>query len=359
MALRRNVLAAIVAIPTAAMLAAAPAWSVTALTVSGTRSDHDPPFPEQLIPAYFTGDTVTRIDYPAALVGMDKSIAVAAAGIVAGIADTVGPLVVAGFSQGAVAVGYAKQALMELPPEQRPDPEQLSFLTIGDPSGSGGIFNSLLGRVPVIELTPFIPPDTPYRTVIVNGEYDGWGDYPDRPLNLVSVVNALLGTIYVHGRYETIPGGLDLAGVPSSNITTVGNSLGGSTTSYLVPTDKLPLVQPLRDIGVPEPVVAAIEMPLKVIVDGGYSRNDVPDAAAIVPRSATSVRADAPPESAVGQPDSAAAESEPGLPPKPETAKPETAADPEPEARTGPGERDDAKEPARRHRAGRGSGAAA
>lgn len=354
MALRRNVLAAAVAIPIAALLAAAPAWSVTALTVSGTRSDHDPPFPEQLVPGYFTGDTVTRIDYPAALVGMDKSIAVAAAGIVAGIADTVGPLIVAGFSQGAVAVGYAKQALMDLPPEQRPDPELLSFLTIGDPSGPGGIFRSLLGRVPVIELTPFIPPDTPYRTVIVNGEYDGWGDYPDRPTNVLSVVNALLGTVYVHGRYESIPGGLDLAAVPRANITTVVNSLGGSTTSYLVPTEKLPLVQPLRDIGIPEPVVAAIEKPLKVVVDDGYSRNDVAHTAAVVPRSATSLRADPPLESVVGQPDSVAAESEAGTPPEPVTA-----GEPEQDAQAGPGERDDAKEPTRRHRTGRGSGAAA
>ncbi|WP_313675475.1 PE-PPE domain-containing protein [Mycolicibacterium sp.] len=331
MALRRNVLAAIVAIPTAALLVAAPAWSVTALTVSGTRGSEDPPFPEQLVPGYFAGDTVARIDYPAALIGMDKSIAVAAAGIVAGIADTVGPLVVAGFSQGAVAVGYAKQALMELPPEQRPDPELLSFLTIGDPSGPGGIFHSLLGRVPVIELTPFIPPDTPYRSVTVNGEYDGWADYPDRPTNLLSVVNALLGTVYVHGRYETIPGGLDLAAVPLSNITTVVNGAGGSTTGYLVPTDKLPLVQPLRDIGIPEPVVAAIEKPLKAIVDGGYSRNDAPDAVAVVPRSATSLRA---------------VDSEPD-------------ADSEPEAQAGPGGRNDTREPTRRHRTGRGSGAAA
>jgi hypothetical protein len=346
MALRRNVLAAAVAIPIAALLAAAPAWSATALTVSGTRGSEDPPFPEQLVPGYFAGDTVTRIDYPAALVGMDKSIAVAAAGIVAGIADTVGPLIVAGFSQGAIAVGYAKQELMALPLEQRPDPELLSFLTIGDPSGPAGIFHSLLGRVPLIELTPFIPPDTPYRTVIVNGEYDGWADYPDRPTNVLSVVNALLGTIYVHGRYEDIPGGLDLRAVPRSNINTVVNSLGGSTTSYLVPTEKLPLVQPLRDIGIPEPVVAAIEQPLKVIVDGGYSRNDAPDAAAVIPRGATSVR----PES-LTQPEP---ESQ-----RDEIDQPKPAPDPEPKSQAGPGERDDAKEPTRRHRTGRGSGAAA
>ena len=61
------------------------------------------------------------------------------------------------------------------------------------------------------------------------------------------------------------------------------NSLGGSTTSYLIPTAKLPLVQPLRDIGVPEKIVAAIEKPLKKVVDKGYTRNDaVPAGAAPV-----------------------------------------------------------------------------
>ena len=66
--------------------------------------------------------------------------------------------------------------------------------------------------------------------MVVNGEYDGWADFPDRPWNLVSLVNALLGIAYVHGGYETIPGGLDLSTVPPANITTSTNSLGGTTT---------------------------------------------------------------------------------------------------------------------------------
>lgn len=262
---------------------AVPAQAATAFTVSGTRTTHSPPYPEQLLPTFFVNDAVTRIDYPAALFGMDKSIAVAVAGITSAIGGTSGPIVVAGFSQGAVAVARAEEALMALPEQQRPAAGQLSFITVGDPAGPGGILRFLPFRVPLIGLSPITAPDTPYDTVIVDGEYDGWADFPDRPWKLLSVANALLGTAYVHGRYETIPGGLDISAVPASNITTTVNSLGGRTTRYLIP-EQLPLLQPLRDIGVPEPIVEAIEKPLKKIVDAGYARNDVaPAVAATMP----------------------------------------------------------------------------
>lgn len=264
-------------------LATVPADAATAaFTVSGTRISHPPPYPEQLLPEFFVSDAVTRIDYPAALFGMDRSIGIATAGIVDAVRTTPGPVVVAGFSQGAVAVARAKQALMALPAQQRPDPGQLSFITVGDPSGPGGILRVLPFRVPVIGLSPVAAPDTPYDTVTVNGEYDGWADFPDRPRDLLSLANALMGTAYVHGGYETVPGGLDVSTVPARNITTTTNTLGGHTTTYLIPTEKLPLLQPLRDLGVPEAVVAAIEKPLKARVDAGYRRNDVPAPTAVV-----------------------------------------------------------------------------
>jgi hypothetical protein len=270
--------------------AAAPADAVTAFTVKGTQIDHPAPYPEQLLPKIFANDAVTRIDYPAAILGMDASIAVATAGIVNAVQNAVGPVVVAGFSQGAVAVAHAKQVLMSLPPQQRPLPSNLSFITIGDPAGPGGILGVLPFRIPILDLSPITAPATPYHSVIVNGEYDGWADLPDRAWNLVSLLNAALGIPYVHGHYETVPGGLDISTVPAANITTTINSLGGHTTQYLIPTAQLPLVAPLRDIGIPEPIVAAIEKPLKAIVDAGYVRNDsTPAAPAAVPRPAPAV----------------------------------------------------------------------
>ena len=163
---------------------------------------------------------------------------------------------------------------MALPADLRPAPDRLGFVTVGDPTGAQGILRDAAVQGPATGSDPVRAPETPYDTVVVNGEYDGWADFPDRPWNLVSLVNALLGIAYVHGGYETIPGGLDLSTVPPANITTSTNSLGGTTTVYLIPTERLPLVQPLRDIGVPEPVVAALEAPLKAMVDAGYVRND-------------------------------------------------------------------------------------
>lgn len=274
-----------VAVAAAALIAlgaAAPAPGATAITVSGTQIGHTPPGPVQLLPDYFAGDTVVDIAYPAAIFGMDRSIAVAAAGVAQAVADTDGPLVVAGFSQGAIALVYEKQRLMATPAEQRPDADRLTFVTVGDPTGPGGILRFLPFRIPVLGLSPVAVPETPYDAIVVTGEYDGWADFPDRPWNLISLANALLGVIYVHGRYELLPDGLDLTAVPERNITATTNSLGGRTTTYLVPTEKLPLVAPLRDIGVPEPLVAALEKPLRSIVDAGYARND-PAAAEVPP----------------------------------------------------------------------------
>lgn len=283
MAVLRRAAAVLTAAVGSVVIAAAPADAATAFTVKGTQTDHPAPYPEQLLPKLFANDSVTRIDYPARILGMDASIAVATSGIVNAVQNAVGPVVVAGFSQGAVAVAHAKQVLMSLPSQQRPGRDNLSFITIGDPAGPGGILRVLPFRVPILDLSPIKAPDTPYDSVIVNGEYDGWADFPDRPWNLVSVVNAALGIVYVHGHYETVPGGLDVSGVPAANITTTVNSLGGHTTRYLLPTAQLPLVQPLRDIGIPESIVAALEQPLKAIVDAGYARNDAPSAATATP----------------------------------------------------------------------------
>jgi hypothetical protein len=109
------------------------------------------------------------------------------------------------------------------PPEQRPAADQLTFVTIGDPTNPQGILHWLPGRVPVIGVSPVDVHDTPYDTVIVNREYDGWAD--------------------VHGRYLEL-GPIDLDAVRAENVTETTNSAGGKTTTYLVPTDKLPRDEP-------------------------------------------------------------------------------------------------------------------
>lgn len=119
----------------------------------------------------------------------------------------------------------------------------------------------------------FLPaPETPYDTVIVTREYDGLADFPDRPLNILATLNAIAGVVYIHP--ISYGPDTDLAAIPDEDVTETVNSLGGKTTSYFVQNDRLPLLQPLRDLHVDERFVSAIEQPLKQLVDAGYSRND-------------------------------------------------------------------------------------
>ncbi|ASR85296.1 DNA binding protein [Mycobacterium phage SirPhilip] len=251
---------------------AAPAVATTVFSIRGTDILSPGDDPTALVPSLFAGAAEHAIDYHANVVGMDRNTAQAVANLAAAEAGVDGPVVVAGFSQGAIAVALDKARVMALPEAERPAADQLSYVVLGDPTGPGGILHWLPGRVPVIGAAPVHVPDTPYDTIVINREYDGWADFPDRPLNLVADLNAVVGIIYVHGRYDEAD--LDPAHVPAGNVTTVVNSAGGKTTTYLVPTEHLPLLQPLRDLGVHEAIVKAIEAPLKGMVDAGYARND-------------------------------------------------------------------------------------
>jgi PE-PPE domain len=275
------------------VLCAAPALGATAFTFSGTNILSPGDRPEALLPALFAGVNVVPIGYPASILGMDRGVAVGLSNLAAAMAGVEGPIVISGFSQGAIAVAAEKAHLMALAPDERPAADELTFITVGDPTGPNGILHWLPGRVPFIGVSPVDVPDTPYDSVVVNRQYDGWADLPDRPLNLLADANAVLGIIYVHGRYDQAD--LDLSHVPAKNVTETTNSAGGKTTTYLVPTKRLPLLQPLRDLGIPEQIVARIEHPLRRIVDLGYSRNDAKPATT-KPADATKPAADAKPE---------------------------------------------------------------
>ncbi len=272
----RSTTAALGAAATVSFLFAAPAFGAAAFTFRGTDILSPGDRPEDLLPSLFADDEVVDVDYPASIFGMDRNTATAVDNLAAAMKGVGGPIVIGGFSQGAIAVTLEKQAIMALPPEQRPT--DVTFVLIGDPTSPQGILHWLPGRVPVIGAGPVDVPDTPYNTIIVNREYDGWADFPDRPWNLVSTANAVLGIVFVHGQYGEL-GPIDLSTIPPENTTETVNSAGGKTTTYLAPTDKLPLVQVLRDLGVPESIVKSIEQPLKQIVDAGYSRNDDADQA--------------------------------------------------------------------------------
>ena len=95
-------------------------------------------------------------------------------------------------------------------------------------------------------------------------------DFPDNPLNLLAMANALAGFAFVHLDYTDV----DIDD-PNNTVYTVGN-----TTYVLVPTENLPLLEPLRLVGL-DSVADALNEPLKAMVESGYDRS--------IPAEATSV----------------------------------------------------------------------
>ncbi len=192
-----------------------------------------------------------------------------------------GPSDVIGLSEGTLVLD-AEQARLANDPTA-PSPDQLSFTTFGDPTRAHGFSRSVLSGVPPGTYIPIVnytvpkPVDSQYDNNVVVAAYDGFGDFPDRPWNLVSLANAVIGSTTVH----TPAAFTSPTDVPPQNITTSINSRGAITTTYLVPAKHLPLTLPLRYIGVSDATADQIDDALRPIVDAGYSRNDDPSTAPI------------------------------------------------------------------------------
>jgi hypothetical protein len=173
---------------------------------------------------------------------------------------------IVGLSAGALVVNDQMRNLASDPND--PDKSQVTFVVVADSSRVGFNRNRYDG---IIGYQYRVPVETKYDTLAVFAEYDGFADFPDRWWNFLAVVNAFAGTIVEH-----IPAMLtDLDTVPAENITVTTNSLGGVTTSYLIPAKRLPLVVLL-------PFLASQEASLKETIDSAYVRNDNKPIAAAV-----------------------------------------------------------------------------
>ncbi|HET9876534.1 MAG TPA: PE-PPE domain-containing protein, partial [Mycobacterium sp.] len=158
-----------------------------------------------------------------------------------------------------------------------PDPGQLSFVLTGDEMNpNGGVlmrFDLPVGSspsVPSFGIT-FLgaTPVTEYTTDIYTREYDGFADFPRYPLNFLSDLNALLGIPFVHAANPTLDELADAKEVP------VSAGYDGATTYYMVPTENLPLLDPLRSIPGFGPIMADLVQPdLRVLVNLGYGDPD-------------------------------------------------------------------------------------
>ena len=112
---------------------------------------------------------------------------------------------VAGLSLGSITTDAVQRSLDADP--DRPPREQVTFIVAGDPSrvtpvSTGiGSFLPVGFRIPVLGWTVTRPPEeSTYNNVVVVGEYDITADFPDRPWNVLALVNAVFGFQSAHSQ---------------------------------------------------------------------------------------------------------------------------------------------------------------
>lgn len=167
---------------------------------------------------------------------------------------TTGQQVVFGYSQGARVASNWLDAYAGT--EGAPSTDDVSFVLIGNPSRKHGGAHVGWGQV---------TPDTGYKVLDVARQYDLASDFPDQPLNLLALANAYAGFAFVHEDYEEV----DLYD-PANYVWKEGN-----TTYVFVPTENIPLLQPLRWIGL-SGLADALNGPLKAMIEKAYDRSYLP-----------------------------------------------------------------------------------
>ncbi len=196
-------------------------------------------------------------------------------------ANPSGSVAVFGTSQSADIASLEMENLAN--PLLNPSPptaNQLGFVLVADEMNpNGGILARFPGfpagqplQIPSLGFTFYgaTPSNTIYPTNIYSLEYDGFADFPQYPINLVSDLNAFAGIYYVHNTYPGNPSALP----PGFNIQQLPTSPGytGVTNYYMYTTQNgLPLLDPVRAIPViGNPIADLLQPDLTTIVNLGY-----------------------------------------------------------------------------------------
>jgi PE-PPE domain/PE family len=144
----------------------------------------------------------------------------------------------------------------------------VSFVLIGDPMNpNGGMFTRFPGlSLPNLGATySGGTPVNDYPTVIYTGEYDGFADVPRYPIDVFADLNAVMGVFYVHNVYPTFTATQVASAI---ELPTSGPSM---TTYYMIPTENLPLLDPVRAIPyIGNPVADLLQPDLTYLVNWGY-----------------------------------------------------------------------------------------
>jgi hypothetical protein len=187
------------------------------------------------------------------------------------------------YSQSARIASLEKARLIkEYNPADPSTVHHVTFVMNGNPNRpNGGILQRFKGLfIPILDVSfdGSTPTDSPvvdgkflYPTADIARQYDGWTDFPLYPLNLLADVNALAGIAYLHPDYFTGNAANPVAGQPYLYQGQVGD-----TNYYMLATKRLPILLPLAAIGVPDPILTALDAPLRVMIEWGYNRDISP-----------------------------------------------------------------------------------
>jgi hypothetical protein len=229
---------------------------------------------------------IDKLDKQLPGVGLDgpsigESVDVGEDNVISAIHDG-GPGTVIGLSEGAMVVHAVQNRLANDP--SAPPPNELSFATYGDPLGVNPWTQSFLTQnfpvgsvVPALDFKMPQPQESQYNTYQFVSAYDSIGDWPDRPDNLMALLNAVVGLATGH----TAVAFTNASMVPPQNIVTTYNSKGAKTTTFLIPEQHLPVVQAFKYLGMSEADMRYLDGVIKPMVDAGYSRNDDPATAPV------------------------------------------------------------------------------
>ncbi|CAN3130448.1 PE-PPE domain-containing protein [Mycobacterium sp. smrl_JER01] len=235
------------------------AHATTALLVGGA-GEYAVLTDEQMATAlggYFKDYTRVNVPFPGLPDEFEYTLQVGADNLYAAVYSTPGPKTIGGVSLGAPVVIEVLRRLKDDP--NAPAAGELNAAMHGAMSPIWYMFSGVKRQ----EI-----PETVYDVITVRAEYDGIADWPDNWFNPLAVVNALMGAQQLH----VASAFFDISEIPPQYITKTTNSLGGTTTSILIPTPILPLLRPMADHGVSPKMIEFLDSILRPMVDSGYWR---------------------------------------------------------------------------------------
>jgi hypothetical protein len=189
--------------------------------------------------------------------------------IAGGQVDAANPVVAFGYSQSSALSSLTMAQLAE----QGVPTDDVRFMLVGDTAApNGGLlerFDVPLGShpsIPSLGLTFGYPTPDLYPTDVYTLEYDGFADFPQYPMDVVSDLNALVGLVLEHFTYLGLEPEQIANAIPLE--TTADDTL---TNYYMIPQEHLPLLDLVRLIPFTgNPLADLLEPDMRVLVNVGY-----------------------------------------------------------------------------------------